>query len=169
MGPTRSTPPIASGCGRTGNTREPRGEFLAGERPTDGKPVYFQVSIRRVQGPGPGNQQESSSCRHTWRKHALGWVSLVVGSGMHTCSVAQLTTGTRRPDTERVRVADSLFFCARSSLVLRSPRGTDIAGGLEVHLFFLGWAQAMWKASVIFVDSTTWPLDRISGVCGRKC
>jgi serine/threonine-protein kinase len=129
-----------------GGTAGTVGEFYVQAAAYSGKPVYFQVvSPAEFQGPGPGTQQVTSS-RQLGESMTFALAFLVLsGAGVLAWRNFRLGRGDRKG---AFRVA---FFTFCAGMLAWLFLADHIAGGVEVAVFIIGWAQALWKASFFWL------------------
>jgi serine/threonine-protein kinase len=122
------------------------GEFYVQAAAYSGKPVYFQVfSPAEFQGPSPGTQQASSS-RQLGESMMLSLIFLVLsGAGVLAWRNFHLGRGDRKG---ALRVA---FFIFCAGMLRWLFLASHIAGGLEVPVFVIGAAQALWGAAFFWL------------------
>jgi hypothetical protein len=128
--------------GKPGSGRE----FYVQAGAHSGKPVYFQViGPADFQGPGPGGEQKRSS-RQLGETMLYSVVFLALG-GAAVLAWRNLRLG-RGDRKGALRVAGFIFCDAMLAWLFLA---NHIAGGLEVPVLFIGWAQAGCKASVFWL------------------
>jgi serine/threonine-protein kinase len=129
-------------CGNTGTV----GEFYVQAAAYSGKPVYFQVfRPSEFHGPDSGGQQTSSS-RQLGETMLFSLVFVVLGGAVVLAwRNFRLGRGDRKG---AIRVA---FFIFCDAMLAWLFLANHIARGLEVPVLFIGWAQAVWKASVFWL------------------
>ena len=122
------------------------GEFYVQAAAYAGKPVYFQVfSPAEFQGANPGIEQTSPS-RQFGESMIFSLFFLVLGGG---CILAWRNFRLGRGDRKGTfRVA---FFIFCTGLLRWLFLASHLAGGLEVPVFIIGAAQALWEAAFFWL------------------
>jgi serine/threonine-protein kinase len=122
------------------------GEFYVQAAAYSGRPVYFQAfSAAGFQGPSLGIQQAPSS-RQLGESMIFALVFVVwLGAGVLAWQNFRLGRGDRKG---AFRVA---FFLFCAGMLVWLFRANHIAGGLEVPVFVIGWAQALFQASFFWL------------------